>query len=130
VSYLIDTNVAIHLRDGDIPIVRKLAELPMQPAISVVTRVELEGGVYRDPSEALLVRGRVDAMLEDFEEIPFTATEAIAYGRIVEQCGFSRPKIVDRMIAATAVVAGATLITLNPRDFRGIPELMIEDWSN
>ena len=129
-SYLIDTNVAIHLRDRDIPIIRKLAELPAQPAISVITRVELEGGVYRDPAEALLVRGRVEAMLEDFQEIPFTTTEAIAYGRIIELCGFSRPRIVDRMIAATAIVASATLITLNPRDFRDIPGLVIEDWSD
>jgi tRNA(fMet)-specific endonuclease VapC len=130
VGYLVDTNVAIHLRDGDIKVIRKLAELPMQPAISVVTRVELEGGVYRDPAEAFLVRGRLDAMLEDFEELPFTTAEAIAYGRIVEQCGYSRSKLIDRMIAATAIVAEAALITLNARDFRDIPGLQLENWSD
>ena len=109
--------------------IHRLAELATQPAISVVTRVELEGGVYRDPTVAPVLRARLDLMLEEFEELPFTSAEAVAYGRIVEQCGYSRPKIPDRMIAATAIVAQAALITLNPRDFQHVPGLTIEDWS-
>jgi tRNA(fMet)-specific endonuclease VapC len=127
---MIDTNVAIHLRDGDVSVEDRVLALTVQPVISVVTRVELEGGIYRNSVGTSSLRARLDLILEDLDELPFTSVEAIAYGRIVERCGYSRPKLIDRMIAATAIVADATLITLNPRDFRDIPGLMIEDWSS
>src|SRR5687767_7012769 len=97
--------------------------------ISVVTRFELEGGVYRDRGAAAVLRPRLDLILDQFEILPFTVSEAVAYGRIVERFGYSRRRVIDRMIAATAIVADATLITLNPADFAGIPGLVIEDWT-
>ena len=67
-------------------------------------------------------------MYEQLDVLSFTGREAGIYRRILEQLGFSRdPRIIDRMIAAQAIVAGATLATLNPRDFRNIPGLTIED---
>jgi predicted nucleic acid-binding protein len=77
-----------------------------------------------------LKRARLDLLLRNFDELPFTAAEAAVYGRIVEQCGYSRGKVLDRMIAAQAIVAGATLITLNSRDFTGIDGLSLEDWTH
>lgn len=97
--------------------------------LSVVTRVELEGGVYKDVRQASLRRARLDRILGDFQELPFGSEEALAYAAIVMACGFSRTRILDRMIAATAIVAGATLITLNPRDFADVPGLALEDWT-
>lgn len=126
---IIDTNIAILLRDGDERISERIAALPEAPLLSILSRVELEGGVYRDRTEAALLRARVDAMLGIVEELPFATSQAVAYGRIVEQCGFSRALIIDRMIAAQAIVADALLITLNARDFRTIPGLELEDWS-
>jgi tRNA(fMet)-specific endonuclease VapC len=126
---LIDTSIAIHLRDGDRDIAARLAQLPVQPVISVITRVELEGGVFRNREEAAVLRPRVELMLSQFQELPFTSAEASAYGRIVERLGFSRAKIIDRMIGAQALIAGARLATLNARDFRGIPGLQLDDWS-
>ena len=125
---LIDTNVAIHLRDGDPEIAERFAGLATQPMISVLTRVELEGGVARAGQEADLIRSRLNLLLAQFDELPFTVAEATLYARIVERCGYSRPKIIDRLIAATAISHGATLITMNPVDFRRIPDLVIEDW--
>lgn len=127
---IIDTNIAILLRDGQERISERIAALPEAPLLSIVSRVELEGGVYRDPAEAALLRDRVDIMLNFVEELSFGASQAIAYGRIVERCGFSRGLIIDRMIAAQAIVADATLLTLNACDFRGIPGLRFEDWSD
>lgn len=97
--------------------------------LSVVTRVELEGGVYKDMRQAGLRRARTDRILAAFQELPFGAKEATAYAAIVETCGFSRTRILDRMIAATAIVSGATLITMNPRDFAEVPGLALEDWT-
>ena len=126
---LIDTNIAIFLRDNDRSIWDAVDAMPEAPSISVLTAVELEGGVGRVPGEESIRRSRVDLLLQMLPILPFTAAESAAYGKIVEQCGFARPRIIDRMIAATALVAGIPLVTLNPRDFRDIPGLQIEDWS-
>jgi tRNA(fMet)-specific endonuclease VapC len=130
VIYIIDTNIAVHLLDGDPTVSARVHELPVAPVISVLTRVELEGGVYRDPEEAAVLRPRLDLILEGLDILPFTGVEAEIYGRIVEGSGYSRAKVIDRMIAATAIAADATLITLNSRDFRNIAGLRLEDWSS
>ena len=67
--------------------------------------------------------------MELVEALPFTMAEVGAYSAIIGACGFSRRLIVDRMIAATAIARDLTLVTLNPRDFRGIPGLKVADWS-
>jgi predicted nucleic acid-binding protein len=125
---IVDTNIAIFLRDDHPEILARVAQLPRAPMLSVVSRVELEGGIYREPKQAPLLKNRLAALLQIMEQLPFTSAEAEAYGRIVAQCGYSRRQIVDRMIAATAIVAGATLITINAQDFRGIDGLRLEAW--
>ena len=42
--------------------------------------------------------------------------------------GYSRRKLLDRMIAAQALIHRATLVTRNPDDFRDIPGLRLEVW--
>ena len=49
-AFLLDTLVAILLRDGNPPVTQKVAVLEGVVLISIVTRVELEGGVYREPA--------------------------------------------------------------------------------
>jgi predicted nucleic acid-binding protein len=66
VPFLLDTNVAIHLRDGDPVVTQNVAALKGAVLISVVTRVELKGGVYREPAHARIRRARLDAMLAPF----------------------------------------------------------------
>lgn len=73
-------------------------------------------------------RARLDAIFGEFEVLPLGPVEAAAYARIVERCGYSRRRIIDRLIAATAIVADATLITMNGADFRDIPGLKLEVW--
>jgi predicted nucleic acid-binding protein len=63
VAFLLDTNVAIHLRDGDPTVTQKAAALHGAVLMSIVTRVELEGGVYLEPAHAPVRRARLDAML-------------------------------------------------------------------
>ena len=61
-AFLLDTNVAIHLRDGDPTTTQKVAALQSTILMSIVTRVELEGGVYRELAHASVRRARLDAM--------------------------------------------------------------------
>lgn len=96
--------------------------------LSVITRVELEGGVYRDPAQAGIRRPRLDAMLVTLPVLAFDETAADAYRQIVEAVGYSRRKLMARMIAAQALVHRATLVTLNAGDFRDVPGLDLLPW--
>lgn len=127
-AWLIDTNVAILLRDGDVAVSDRVAALDGAVLMSIVTRVELEGGVYRDPAHAAVRRARLDTMLAAIPVLAFDDAAADAYGSIVAHAGYSRRKLLDRMIAAQALVHRATLVTLNPDDFRDVAGLHLEHW--
>jgi tRNA(fMet)-specific endonuclease VapC len=128
VAYLLDTNVAIHLRDGDAGVTARVAALEGAVLLSIVTRVELEGGVYREPAHAAVRRARLDAMLAAIPTLAFDDAAADAYGAIVAHAGYSRRKLLDRMIAAQALVHRATLATLNPGDFTDVAGLAVVAW--
>ena len=125
---MLDTNVAIHLRDGDPVVTEKIAALAEAVLMSIVTRGELEGGVYRDPAHVQVRRARLDAMLAAIPTVSFDNAAAEAYGSIVASAGYSRRKLLDRMIAAQALVHRATLVTRNPEDFSDVPGLARLVW--
>lgn len=105
-----------------------MATLDDVPVMSAVTKVELEGGVYAHAALQSQRRARLDALLAAIEVIAFDATIAGTYGRIVERHGFNRRKVIDRMIAATAMVHKLTVITSNPGDFSDIDGLTLLVW--
>ena len=127
-AYVLDTNVAIHLRDGDAAITEKVGALTDAVLMSIVTRVELEGGVYREPAQAAVRRARLDAILSAIPTLAFDDEAAEIYGTIVARAGYSRRKLLDRMIAAQALVHRASLVTLNPADFADVPGLSLVAW--
>ena len=127
-AWLLDTNVAIHLRDGDPTVLDRVASLDGAVHMSVVTRVELEGGVPCEPAYAAIRRARLDAMLSAIPTLAFDDLAADAYAGIVAQVGYPRRKLLDRMIAAQALVHRATLVTRNPDDFADVPGLRVEIW--
>jgi predicted nucleic acid-binding protein len=127
-AYLLDTNVVIRLRDGDEQIEERVAALSTSVVLSVVTRIELEGGIHRDREDVLGRRLRLDGILQSMPVLAFGAADADAYRKIVEAAGYSRRKLLDRMIAAQALVHRATLITQNPADFQDIPGLDLLAW--
>jgi tRNA(fMet)-specific endonuclease VapC len=60
--------------------------------------------------------------------VSFDNAAAEAYGSIVASAGYSRRKLLDRMIAAQALVHRATLVTRNPEDFSDVPGLARPVW--
>ncbi len=127
-AVLIDTNVAIHLRDGDPDIVGRIAALDEPPVISIVTRIELEGGLSAKPHLAETRRRALIEMLDEIATLDFEIAMVDAYRQILDATGYSRGRVLDRMIAATAIAHGLALITINGSDFRDIPGLVLEVW--
>lgn len=127
-AYLLDTSVAIGVRDGDPAVTAKLGALEGAVMLSIITRVELEGGVYREPAESGLRRARLDAILDVLPVLAFDEHAADAYRTIVEAVGYSRRKLLDRMIAAQALVHRAAVVTQNSADFRDVPGLEVIAW--
>ncbi len=127
-AFLLDTDVAIHLRDGDSVVTEKVGALDGAVLMSIITRVELEGGVYREPAYAQIKRARLDAILAAVPTIAFDNAAAEAYGAIVASAGYSRRKLLDRMIAAQALVHRASLVTMNTDDYSDIPGLLLIAW--
>ncbi|HXV00715.1 MAG TPA: type II toxin-antitoxin system VapC family toxin [Caulobacteraceae bacterium] len=126
--HLLDTNIAIHLRDRDPAITDRVAGLEPPIVLSILSRVELEGGVYSDPSQSASRRLRLDVVFDTVGVLPFDEADADVYRWIVETVGYSRRKVFDGMIAAQAIVHRATLVTRNGDDFRDIPGLRMLEW--
>ncbi len=127
-AFLLDTSAAIHLRDGDAEVTGKVEALDDAILLSFITRVELEGGVYRDPAHVSVRRARLDTILAAIPTLGFDDESADAYAGILARTGYSRRKILDRMIAAQALVHQATLITMNEADFTDVPGLNLLSW--
>lgn len=126
--HILDTNVVIHLRDGDLGVKARTTTLDQTLAISIMTRVELEGGVPRNAPDLPARRARLDALLESLRTLPFDDACASRYRAIMDATDFSRRRIIDRMIAAQALLHDATLVTMNGEDFKDIPGLKLLIW--
>jgi tRNA(fMet)-specific endonuclease VapC len=127
-AYLIDTNIAIHARDGTDAVLAKLAEHDGEVLLSALSLAELQRGVYRDPSLTAIRHARLEVLLRGLPVLPFDASAAVAYGRIIARCGWARRRDYDRMIAAHAISSRSILVTNNLADFSDIPGLSLENW--
>jgi len=128
-AYLIDTNIAIHARDGTDAVLDKLAEHDGMVLLSALSLAELQRGLYKDPAWTAVRQMRLEILLRHIPVLPFDAAAATAYGRVLAACGWVRGKDYDRMIAAHAISTGSVLVTDNEADFRDIPLLVIENWA-
>ncbi len=124
----IDTNVAIALRDGDEPTRALIGGLDQVPVISIITRIELENGVNREPGGVSPRRHLLERLLETISVEMFTPADIRAYGDIVYDLGYNRRQTLDRLIAAQVISRDALLITRNGADFRKIDGLRLEIW--
>ncbi len=70
----------------------------------------------------------MEAILEAILTLNVDLAAAARYGAIVEAVGYSRRRVIDRMIAAQALLHDATLVTMNGEDFKDIPGLKLLIW--
>lgn len=127
-TFLIDTNIAIHARDGTERVLDKLSDHDGSVTLSALSLAELQRGLYRDPAATALRRARLDVLLEAIPVLPFDAPAAQRYGDIVARCGSVRGRDFERLIAAHALSLGFILVTDNETDFRDIADLAVLNW--
>lgn len=125
---IIDTNVAIHLRDGQPDILDRVERLGPGTSLSVISAFELEAGVHADPRSVARRRAALDEILAFLPIVPLRADAVSIYGEFVRLRGYSRRLVLDRMIAAQAVALGARVITIDASGFKGLPLLDLELW--
>ena len=85
-------------------------------------------GVYRHPSLTAIRQARLEVLLRGLPVLPFDASAAVAYRRIIAQCGWARRRDYDRITAAHAISSRSIFVTNNLADFSDIPGLSIENW--
>ncbi|HEY4941606.1 MAG TPA: type II toxin-antitoxin system VapC family toxin [Rhizomicrobium sp.] len=127
-AYLIDTNIAIHLRDGDVDVLQKFSSHSGAVFMSALTLVELERGLHKRPALAAVRQPRIDSVVRHIPVLAFDADAARAYGRILAQCGWVKGRDYDRMVAAHAISTNSILVTNNEADFSDITGLTLENW--
>ena len=66
-----------------------------------------------------------EALLPSDIAVPFGPAEAALAAQLYQQLPKSRGRELDLAIAATAVANGAAVLTLNPHDFKDVPDLRL-----
>lgn len=107
-SVLFDTNILIDHLNGIAKATREIG-LSRDPAISIITWIEVMTGVSRPDEEAIL-----RAFLLNFQCLPISSAVADRAAAIRREKRLNMP---DAIILATAEVAGKKLVTRNVKDF-------------
>jgi tRNA(fMet)-specific endonuclease VapC len=135
--YLLDTDhVSLAQRGHPRIAARITATPPEQLAVSIVTAQEQLRGRLAQVQHARDTAGVILAYRLLHETLAFYLTVSVLAfdeqaASVVADLRQQKIRIgtLDLRIAATALAAGATLVTRNRRDFERVPGLVVEDWS-
>lgn len=130
--YLLDTNTCIFVINHRPECVwKKLRGMALgDVSVSSVTVSELQYGVAKSNAVAKN-RAALDKFLLPLEILPYGEPAARAYGKLrahLEKRGTPIGSM-DTMIAAHGLSIDAVVVTNNVREFRRVPGLRLEDWT-
>jgi tRNA(fMet)-specific endonuclease VapC len=131
----LDTNIVIGVLNGRAPALRARLKREIltgaRVGVSSIVLFELRYGIAKSQR-----RGESDALLQEFfshgvELLPFDADDAAHAAEIRAELERAGTPIghYDYLIAAQARRNGATLVTLNSREFARVPGLQVTDWA-
>ena len=130
--YMLDTDIASYImkRSND-RVVEKIKAIPVSTmCISAVAESELWFGVESSPRRRK-DQGALEDLLQYLQVLDYPAAASLDYGRIradLKQRG-AMIGANDLLIAAHARCLGLILVTNNTREFKRVPGLKLENWT-
>lgn len=128
--FALDTNTLIYFFKGMGNVAERLfAHPPAEIAIPAIVLYELEVGLAKSESPKKR-RAQLERMMSVTSVLPFDKKTAVCAATIrvaLERAGTPIGQY-DLLIAATAVSAGATLVTRNTAEFERVHGLRLENW--
>lgn len=132
-TYILDTNICIHMLNHKSFNLLKHAKKKNQTQIyiSTITEAELWHGVWN--SSYIEENGeKLKNFLQCFPKLKFDSTHATSYGQLKAEQRKKGKNLGsnDLLIAAQALELEAILVTANEKEFKQIKGLKIENWLN
>jgi tRNA(fMet)-specific endonuclease VapC len=130
-KYLLDTNVLSDFARGEADVAARLRqEAPPQLAVSVITELEVEYGLTRNPNLAPRVREAMRMLLNTISVLPFEREDARVAAQLRAALNSQGTPIgaYDLLLAACALRRGLKIVTHNAREFMRVSGLGLEDW--
>lgn len=131
-TYMLDTNICIYvIKNKPEQVLKRFKDsLNKGLCISAITLAELEHGVeksaYPEKNAAALIQ-----FLSILQVLPFDDLAAVEYGKL---CAYLQKQgtpigTMDMLIAGHALAANMILVTNNIREFKRIPKIKLENWT-
>jgi len=131
-KYMIDTNICIYAlnRKSEALKVHFGSMPPTDIVLSVITLAELRYGASYS-AHPKKNHERLDMFLSPFEVLPMGPDAALCYGEILAALRKKGTLIgpMDALIASQALAFNLVLVTNNLKEFKRVPGLICEDWS-
>lgn len=131
-NFLLDTDTCIYaLKQTSAVLERLLAQKPEDVAVSVITEAELRTGAVKSSSAAKTLR-LVENFLRPLAILEFTSSDAATCAQVRAKLERAGTPIgpVDTLIAAQAVGRKLVLVSNNDREFRRVPGLHVQNWTD
>ena len=127
-AYLLDTDAVVDILRGRHRVAERVADIsPEDVGVSAVTVAELLYGSLcsQDPAKS---EREVRRFVEVVRIIPFGRAAAATHSRIRHALRRQTIGPNDLVIAATALVSKATIVTANVGEFARVDGLAVENW--
>ena len=128
--FVLDTNTLVFFFKGTGRVTQRLLSVPpSEVLLPAIVLYELEVGALLSTSPKKR-RDQLQDLLDVVDVAPFGADEARAAARLRSELERGGRGIgpLDTLIAATALVRAATLVTHNVKEFARVKGLKLEDW--